>query len=72
LARIAEGRTTLVIAHRLSTIVGAHQILVMEHGRIIERGTHESLLRAEGRYAQMWRMQAREPERVAAAEAEDA
>jgi ATP-binding cassette subfamily B protein len=52
--------------------VGAHQILVMEHGRIIERGTHESLLRAEGRYAQMWRMQAREPERVAAAEAEDA
>jgi ATP-binding cassette subfamily B protein len=44
----------------------------MEHGRIIERGTHESLLRAEGRYAQMWRMQAREPERVAAAEAEDA
>ena len=65
LMRLAQNHTTLVVAHRLSTIVRAHQILVMEHGRIIERGTHESLLRAEGRYAQMWRMQAREPERVA-------
>jgi len=64
LMRLAQNHTTLVVAHRLSTIVRAHQILVMEHGRIIERGTHESLLRAEGRYAQMWRMQAREPERV--------
>lgn len=64
LMRLAQNHTTLVIAHRLSTIVRAHQILVMEHGRIIERGTHETLLRAEGRYAQMWRMQAREPERV--------
>ncbi|WP_296228172.1 ABCB family ABC transporter ATP-binding protein/permease [Ralstonia sp. UBA689] len=74
LMRLAQNHTTLVIAHRLSTIVRAHQILVMEHGRIIERGTHESLLRAEGRYAQMWRMQAREPERVAAEseQAEDA
>ena len=71
LMRLAQNHTTLVVAHRLSTIVRAHQILVMEHGRIIERGTHESLLRAEGRYAQMWRMQAREPERVAE-EAEDA
>ncbi|MBU9578328.1 ABC transporter ATP-binding protein/permease [Ralstonia mannitolilytica] len=71
LMRLAQNHTTLVIAHRLSTIVSAHQILVMEHGRIIERGTHEQLLRAEGRYAQMWRMQAREPERVAA-ETEDA
>jgi len=68
---LAQNHTTLVIAHRLSTIVSAHQILVMEHGRIIERGTHEQLLRAEGRYAQMWRMQAREPERIAE-EAEDA
>ena len=71
LMRLAQNHTTLVIAHRLSTIVSAHQILVMEHGRIIERGTHEQLLRAEGRYAQMWRMQAREPERVAT-ETEDA
>lgn len=71
LMSLAQNHTTLVIAHRLSTIVRAHQILVMEQGHIIERGTHESLLRADGRYAQMWRMQAREPERVAE-EAEDA
>lgn len=57
LMQLAQNHTTLVIAHRLSTIVGAQQILVMEHGRIIERGTHESLLRSEGRYAQMWQMQ---------------
>jgi len=47
----------LVIAHRLSTIVNAHEILVMDGGRIIERGTHVQLLQASGRYAQMWRMQ---------------
>jgi ATP-binding cassette, subfamily B, heavy metal transporter len=57
LAAVAQGKTVLVIAHRLSTIVNAHEILVMDGGRIIERGTHVQLLQANGRYAQMWRMQ---------------
>ncbi|MFI4970408.1 MAG: ABCB family ABC transporter ATP-binding protein/permease [Lysobacterales bacterium] len=60
LGEIARGRTTLVIAHRLSTIVHADQILVLEHGRIIERGTHDELLAEQGRYAQLWAMQQRE------------
>jgi len=54
---IARDRTTLVIAHRLSTIVGADQILVLDHGRIIERGTHAQLLDANGAYARMWSLQ---------------
>jgi ATP-binding cassette subfamily B protein len=53
----ASGRTTLVIAHRLSTVVDAHEILVMDAGRIIERGTHAQLLAMDGRYAQMWALQ---------------
>jgi ATP-binding cassette subfamily B protein len=57
LKEIAKDRTTLVIAHRLSTIADAHQILVMDHGRIIERGTHAELLAASGAYAQMWQRQ---------------
>ena len=57
LAAVAQGKTVLVIAHRLSTIVQAHEILVMEHGHIIERGTHAQLLGANGRYADMWRLQ---------------
>ena len=57
LAAVAEGKTVLVIAHRLSTIVHAHEILVMEGGRIAERGTHPVLLAANGRYASMWRLQ---------------
>jgi ABC-type transport system involved in Fe-S cluster assembly fused permease/ATPase subunit len=60
LERISVGRTTLVIAHRLSTIVDADQILVMDHGRIIERGTHAQLLLRGGAYAQMWALQQRE------------
>ncbi len=63
LKEIARNRTTLVIAHRLSTIADAQQILVMDHGRIIERGTHAQLLAAQGAYAQMWeRQQARQEE----------
>ena len=53
----ARNKTALVIAHRLSTVADAHQILVMEQGRIIERGTHAELLAREGRYAEMWRLQ---------------
>lgn len=61
LKEIAKDRTTLVIAHRLSTIADAAQILVLDHGRIIERGTHAQLLAEEGAYAQMWaRQQARQ------------
>ncbi|MEY4862084.1 MAG: hypothetical protein RLZ51_179 [Pseudomonadota bacterium] len=53
-------RTTLVIAHRLSTIVDADQIIVLDQGRIVERGTHAALLEANGAYAAMWALQARE------------
>ncbi|MGO4329634.1 ABC transporter ATP-binding protein/permease [Cupriavidus sp. 2TAF22] len=59
LIRLAQNRTTLLIAHRLSTVVHADQILVMDHGRVIERGTHADLMRMDGRYAEMWRIQAR-------------
>jgi ATP-binding cassette subfamily B protein len=57
LASAAQGKTTLVIAHRLSTVVDAHEILVMDAGRIVERGTHAALLAQGGRYAQMWALQ---------------
>ena len=57
LRAVAQGRTTLVIAHRLTTIVDADQILVMEAGRLVERGTHEELLSAGGLYAGMWNRQ---------------
>lgn len=53
----ARNKTTLVIAHRLSTVIDAHEILVMESGVIVERGTHAALLERQGRYAQMWTMQ---------------
>ncbi|MEK7811740.1 MAG: ABC transporter ATP-binding protein/permease [Pseudomonadota bacterium] len=59
---IAQNRTTLVIAHRLSTVVDAQQILVMDKGRIIERGTHRELLVQQGVYAQMWALQQQEEE----------
>ena len=57
LERISEGRTTLVIAHRLSTVMDADQILVLSHGRIVERGSHRQLLDAQGEYARMWALQ---------------
>ena len=57
LKSVAHNKTTLVIAHRLSTVVDAHEILVMDAGRIVERGTHAALLAANGRYAQMWALQ---------------
>ena len=60
LREVAVEHTTLVIAHRLSTIVDADQILVMEHGRIIERGTHQELLTTKGSYATMWQLQQQE------------
>ncbi len=60
LKQIAENRTTLVIAHRLSTIVDANQILVMDNGRIVERGTHHQLLAQDGAYAHMWALQQQE------------
>ena len=53
----AQNKTTLVIAHRLSTVVDAHEILVMDHGRIAERGTHLQLLAMQGAYARMWALQ---------------
>src|SRR5712671_3781925 len=67
LDRIAKGRTTLVIAHRLSTVMDADQILVLDQGRIVERGTHRELLEQDGAYAQMWALQQQEEAEQAAA-----
>jgi ATP-binding cassette subfamily B protein len=57
LTRLARGRTSIVIAHRLSTVVDADWILVMEHGRVVEQGTHRELVSREGVYAKMWSLQ---------------
>lgn len=57
LREVSAGRTTVIIAHRLSTVVDADQILVLDAGRVVERGTHVELLAAGGRYAEMWAKQ---------------
>ena len=67
LEAIERGRTTIVIAHRLSTVVNADQIVVLDAGRVVERGTHATLLTAGGLYAEMWARQAREQEEALAA-----
>jgi ATP-binding cassette subfamily B protein len=70
LREIARDRTTLTIAHRLSTIIDADVILVMEHGRIVERGNFEALLAADGKFAEMWRLQQQRDETASEAAAE--
>ncbi|MEU6184600.1 ABC transporter ATP-binding protein [Nocardia sp. NPDC047038] len=55
--RLMEGRTALVVAHRLSTVAGMDRLVVLDHGRVVEEGTHEELLCARGTYAQLWRHQ---------------
>jgi ATP-binding cassette subfamily B protein len=64
LKRLGENRTVLMIAHRLSTVVDADEIVVLDQGRVAERGTHASLLARGGRYAEMWARQEREAEAV--------
>ncbi|HEY0626059.1 MAG TPA: ABC transporter ATP-binding protein/permease [Allosphingosinicella sp.] len=68
LKSVERGRTSIVIAHRLSTIVDADQIVVLDQGRVAERGTHAQLLRKNGLYAEMWNRQQNEREQAEAAE----
>jgi ATP-binding cassette subfamily B protein len=57
MAELMYGRTTFVIAHRLSTIRNADSILMMEHGQIVEQGSHDQLVAAQGKYAELYRSQ---------------
>ena len=66
LEQAAQGRTALVIAHRLSTIMKADEIIVLDQGRVVERGTHSALLARAGTYAQLWQMQQDESEQMLA------
>ena len=59
LKRVCAGKTVVFISHRLSSAVLADQVYLMEHGRVLEQGTHASLMQAQGRYAKMFQMQAR-------------
>ena len=65
LKAMGQGRTVITIAHRLSTIADADEIIVLENGKIVERGRHESLLTKNGRYAQLWHRQAADEEEAA-------
>lgn len=53
-AQLTKGRTVIMIAHRLSTVVGADKIIVLDHGRMVEQGTHDALTAAGGLYSRMW------------------
>ncbi len=64
LQEVALNRTTLIIAHRLSTVMDADEIIVLDHGRIVERGTHQTLLLNVGHYTQMWALQRQEEEEL--------
>ena len=57
LTRVCAGKTCVMVAHRLSTVVEADQIIVMDQGEILERGTHTELLALKGKYAEMWKIQ---------------
>jgi ATP-binding cassette subfamily B protein len=72
LERVSQGRTTLVIAHRLSTVMDADQILVLAHGRIVERGTHRQLIDYQGEYERMWALQQEQAEAQAKLEQAEA